>query len=131
MSVILLMAPLVGRRYDPIAALAVSSILMTLAQPSVLAEPGFQLSFAPMLGIGLLSPRISSFLQGVRIPTFLAAPVSAGIGAQLSTFPLIALIYGGVSVVSVFATLFVAKVGNHEPSALKGHDFSRAATTAQ
>jgi competence protein ComEC len=107
MSAILLMAPLVGRRYDPIAALAVSSILITLFEPNVLAEPGFQLSFAPMLGIGLISPRLTTLLQGWRIPSFLAAPLSAGIGAQLATFPLIALLSGQVSLVSPFATLFV------------------------
>jgi competence protein ComEC len=107
MSAVLLLAPVFGRRYEPISALAVSSILMTAVDPNVLVDPGFQLSFAAMLGIGLLAPKIATMLVGWRAPTWLAAPLAASLGAQLSTFPLIAVVSGIVSPISPVATLVV------------------------
>jgi competence protein ComEC len=105
MGGVLLLAPLVGRRYDPISALAASAALMCVADPDVLADAGFQLSFAGMLGITLVAPRLYGWSRRHRIPQLLAIPLSASMGAQAMTLPLVALIAGSVSIVSPLATL--------------------------
>ena len=105
MGGLLLLAPLVGRRYDPIAALTVSAALMCMADPDVLADAGFQLSFAGMVGITLVAPRLYDWSKRLRIPQLLAIPLSASLGAQAMTLPLVALIAGSISIVSPFATL--------------------------
>jgi competence protein ComEC len=105
MGGVLLLAPLVGRRYDPMAALAVSAALMCVADPDVLADAGFQLSFAGMLGITLVAPRLYDWSRRYRIPKLLAIPLSASLGAQAMTLPLVALIAGSISIVSPLATL--------------------------
>lgn len=105
MGGILLLAPLVGRRYDAVAAVAVSAAVMALADPYVLADGGFQLSFGAMLGITLLSPYIYRAFKRIRVPSYLALAFATGLGAQAVTFPLVMLLTGRLSLVSPLATL--------------------------
>ncbi len=105
MSVVLLVGPWAGRRYDPVAALAVAAAAMTLWEPQVLGDAGFQLSFAAMMGLALVSPHFEAAAEWLRVPRILSVPISAGLGAQVGTVPLILLLTGQVSVVSPFATL--------------------------
>ncbi len=105
MSTALLAAPVAGRRYDPTAALAISALFMTALDPNVLADAGFQLSFAAMLGITYLSPRLVHFFQRLRLPGVISFPLATSLGAQAATLPLLALLSGQVSLVSPLATL--------------------------
>jgi competence protein ComEC len=105
MGTILLLAPLVGRRYDPVAAIAVSAGVMAFADPYVLADGGFQLSFGALLGITLLSPGIYRLMKRLRVPSYLALALATSFGAQAATFPLIILLTGRLSLVSPLATL--------------------------
>jgi competence protein ComEC len=76
MGSVLLAAPLVLRRYDPIAALSLSAAVMVFSDPDVLADAGFQLSFAAMLGISLLGPRIYRRMKQWRIPAIVSLPIA-------------------------------------------------------
>ena len=105
MGAILLVAPLVGRRYDPLAALAVAAAGMVLLDPYVLADAGFQLSFLAMLGITTLAPPIYEFSKRMGLPTALGLPVAATLAAQAATLPLGILLTGQFSVISPLATL--------------------------
>lgn len=105
MSGVLLMSQAVGRRFDPISALAVSAAIMALADPNVLADGGFLLSFAAMLGLAQVSPFVFAALSKLKIPALLAVPLAAGVGAQGATAPLILLLTGRVSLVSPLASL--------------------------
>ena len=99
MGAILLVAPLVGRRYDPLAALAVAAAGMVLLDPYVLADAGFQLSFLAMLGITTLAPPIYEFSKKMRLPTALGLPVATTLAAQAATLPLGILLTGQFSVI--------------------------------
>ncbi|MBQ7614003.1 MAG: ComEC/Rec2 family competence protein [Butyrivibrio sp.] len=56
MFVIRLMAPLVGRTYDILSALALAEILLLLDQPLYLYNSGFLFSFGAVLGITVVRP---------------------------------------------------------------------------
>lgn len=105
MSAVLLMSQAVGRRFDPISALAVSAAAMAVWDPNVLADGGFLLSFAAMLGLVQVSPFLLKALSKVKVPLLLSVPLSAGIGAQAATAPLIMLYAGRISLISPFASL--------------------------
>lgn len=107
MAGVLLLGPVLGRRYDPVAALAVSALVMTAVNPYTLADAGFQLSFGAMLGIALLSPYMYRAMRRVRVPALLALAFSTSLGAQAATLPLTALLIGRVSTVSLLATLCI------------------------
>jgi competence protein ComEC len=105
MGAVLLVAPLVGRRYDPLAALAVAAAGMVLVDPYVLADAGFQLSFLAMLGITTLAPPIYEFSKRMRLPAAVGLPVATTFAAQAATLPLGILLTGQFSVISPLATL--------------------------
>lgn len=105
MSGVLLASQAVGRRFDPVSALAVSAALMSLVDPDLLLDAGFLLSFAAMLGLVQVSPLVLSGLNRARVPGLLGVPLSASLGAQLATAPLILLLTGRFSTVSPLATL--------------------------
>jgi competence protein ComEC len=105
MGAILLVAPLVGRRYDPLAALAVAAAGMVLLDPYVLADAGFQLSFLAMLGITTLAPQIYEFSKRMRLPAALGLPIATTLAAQAATLPLGILLSGQFSLISPLATL--------------------------
>jgi competence protein ComEC len=107
MCSVLLLAPLVRRRYDPVAALAVSAFGMSALEPRVLLDGGFLLSFSAMLGIVLIAPRIRVGLKRRRCPEFLAVAISTGLAAQIFVLPLGAWLTGRLSIVGLPATLFV------------------------
>lgn len=105
MGAILLVAPLIGRRYDPLAALAVAAAGMVLVDPYVLADAGFQLSYLAMLGITTLAPSIYELSKRIRLPAALGLPVATTLAAQAATLPLGILLTGQFSVISPLATL--------------------------
>jgi competence protein ComEC len=105
MGIILLFAPVAHRRYDPIGALAIAATSMIIVDPDVLADVGFQLSFAAMLGMASLASPLYALTKRLRVPTLLALPIAVSLAAQAATLPLIALISGQISTVALPATL--------------------------
>jgi competence protein ComEC len=105
MAIVLLLGPLLGRRYDPVAALAISAAIMVAFDPNLLSDVGFLLSFGAMVGIAVVSPLVQASLVRLHVPALLAAPVAVSVGAIAATIPLSALLIGQVSVVSPLSTL--------------------------
>ncbi|HEX8231027.1 MAG TPA: ComEC/Rec2 family competence protein [Chloroflexia bacterium] len=105
MSAVLLASQVAGRRFDPISALAVSAALMSVVDPDLLLDVGFLLSFAAMVGLVQIAPLVLRVLDKAKVPQLLGVPLSASLGAQLSTAPLILLFTGRFSTVSPLATL--------------------------
>jgi competence protein ComEC len=105
MGIILLFAPVVQRRYDPIGTLAITATVMIIFDPDVLADVGFQLSFAAMLGIATLASPLYALTKRLHMPAFLALPIAVSLAAQAATLPLVALISGQISTVTLPATL--------------------------
>jgi len=109
-----LMARRLGREGDALTALAASAVLMTLINPLVLWDVGFQLSFAATLGLMLYGERLheafvsfSSRWLAPKKAEQLARPVSEfalfTLAAQVTVLPLMALYFNRFSVVSVLA----------------------------
>jgi competence protein ComEC len=105
MGAIMLLGPVVGRRYDPVAALCVTAALMLALDPDLLLDAGFQLSFAAMAGISAVSPPLMAALVSLRLPRAVALALAVSLGAQAASVPLAALWTGQVSLVSPLATL--------------------------
>ncbi|MGQ9512124.1 DNA internalization-related competence protein ComEC/Rec2 [Thermodesulfitimonas sp.] len=111
MAVLFLWAKHLGRERDWPTALAVAALIILLANPLAVSDPGFQLSFAATWGILFLGPVVVSLLEGCgarlqrKVPPALAWGVAVPLGAQLGTLPLVTLYYGLVSPVAVLANI--------------------------
>ncbi len=109
---------LLGRPTFAPAGLFVAAWLMTLANPHVLWDIGFQLSFAATLGLMLfvepLSVRLhdglARFVPGerlTRLMPLLTDVIIVTFAAQLMSLPLLAYHFGEVSVASAVANLLI------------------------
>jgi competence protein ComEC len=121
MGGITLLARILGRRTHGFAALSAAAILMTLINPHVLWDVGFQLSFAATLGLILYSPPLEEFFIRTAskwIPEEtakkLAPPVNEFIlftlAAQITTLPLTAYYFQRFPLSSLIANPVILPV---------------------
>lgn len=93
-------------------SLAFVALLLSLLDPNVLLDIGFQLSFLAVLGLGLfadpLSLRFRRILETVfpirvakALHSFLNEPLIVSIAAQITTLPLIILYFGRLSLTAL------------------------------
>lgn len=94
-----------GRQSHLMSALLLAASLMTLHNPFVLSDVGFQLSFLATAGLGLVAPPISGFLS--RWPAWIRNSLALTVAAQLTTTPVIAVNFQQLSVVALPANLLV------------------------
>ena len=102
-------------------SLAFATLVLSLHDPNVLLDIGFQLSFFAVLGLGLfvepLSLRFEALLERFLPPrvakpthSFLNEPLIVSLAAQIATAPLIILYFGRLSLVSLPVNLLIVPV---------------------
>lgn len=96
-----------GRIYDLTSALALSSIVLLLWQPLQITQGSFQLSFAAVLGIGILGP---SILPRWKKHSKLARTFSMALGVQFMIMPIQLYHFFTYPVYSVFLNLCILPV---------------------
>ncbi len=116
---LVLLALFVGRQPHLPGALLFSAAIMAALDPSLLLDIGFQLSFLATAGVLFITPlllslssmmldRLSKSTELIRLLLgLLLAPTFAGLGAWLTTAPVIFANFGAVSLISIPATLSI------------------------
>jgi competence protein ComEC len=103
MGILLVIAPRLDRNYNIYTALALTALLMSLADPFVLWNAGFQLSFLGTLGIALLTPLFQRLLRPLeRIPlgSHIAEIIAVTLAAQIATLPISAITFQEISFIA-------------------------------
>ncbi len=109
MGGVALLAVRVGRLANAVNAVILAGCLMLLYYPALLRyDTGFQLSFAAVLGIVYIFPKLNDFLEkkcpdvlGIRTIFLITA------SAQAATLPIIMSSFGNFSLFSVFANVLI------------------------
>lgn len=97
-----------GRRIHPILLLSLVAAATALVHPLyVWTDIGWWLSFLAFTGVMLGAPLLQCRIFGDRQPRFLAQILIETVCAQVVTLPLIMLIFGMFSVLSLLANLLV------------------------
>lgn len=107
-GVVGLVAVVASSRMQPVHALAIAVIVLLLLQPHLAVAYGFALSVAATFGIVVLTPLLARPLIRAGWPPVLARAVAVAVAADVVTMPIISLMTGEVSVVSVVANILVA-----------------------
>lgn len=114
MSGLMLLAMMINREYDKETALSFSALILLVANPLVIASVSYQLSFASVAGIFLVSPGIRKWMlswlpkkAAGKLWIYLATSVSTTLGATVMTMPLCALYFGTVSLAALLTNLLV------------------------
>ena len=103
MSVMLLIAPLLGRESDSATALGFALLVTLLQNPYAIQSVSLQLSYASVACIFLFSERIGAFLRGGRkgrIWRALTDSVSLSLSASALTIPISACCFGRISLLA-------------------------------
>ncbi|MDO4908810.1 MAG: ComEC/Rec2 family competence protein [Corynebacterium sp.] len=108
MGAVGLVAILCHRRIEPIHALCLAVIVLLFVDPELGTHYGFALSVAATAGIISLYP---CFLPALgKLPPLVARALAVTIAADIVTQPIIALMSGRISFVSVFCNMLAAPV---------------------
>jgi competence protein ComEC len=121
MSSMLVVGGLIRRKTYVPTSLAFVALLMSLLNPLVLWDVGFQLSLFATLGLSLFTKpfqeRFNRMLLSIfpdrtatTVGDFLAEPLIVSLAAQITSLPLILLYFGRLSLVSFVVNLLVIPV---------------------
>ena len=108
MGILLVLAPRLGRIYNIYTGLALTALLMSLFDPFVVWDAGFQLSFLGTLGIVVFTPFFQRLLHPIeRLPLghFIAEISAVTLAAQIATLPILALDFNQVSFIAPIANI--------------------------
>ena len=110
MQILLLCAPLVRREQDGATSLAAAGLLLLLENPWSVASVSFQLSFAAVAGLLLLTGPLQKRILSLRkkpgrMLRFFAASGSATLGATVFTLPLTVFYFGLISLAAPLVNL--------------------------
>ena len=97
-------------RMPPIHALSIAVITLLLIDSDLAVTFGFALSVAATAGIIALVPLLYRPLARIRLPDVVVRAFAVSLAADIVTMPLVALMAGRVSVVSVLANVAVTPV---------------------
>jgi len=115
MQILVMLALLFDREYDPFTALSFAALVILAINPLTITSVSFQLSFGCMVGIFQFSEKIKAwFLQEKRLgklpskfASWLGGSMAITLSAMVYTTPLVALYFGSVSLVGVLTNLLV------------------------
>lgn len=121
MGSLALVASRLGRRTYGLTTLAFSVWLMTLVNPMVLWDIGFQLSVAATTGLVVFSQDFEAILErglqrvfapstARQVTQWLSEPLAVSLAAQVTTTPLILLYFGRFSIIGLVANLLIVPV---------------------
>lgn len=110
MIVMLSLAVVVRKTYNPLAAIAFSAGIITLFNPYAPFRTGFQLSFLATLGIILFSKTIKRKLY--KLPKYLNDTISISLSAQILTLPIMIIEFGQCSIVFLLGNLVLVPIIN-------------------
>ncbi|MBQ3214981.1 MAG: DNA internalization-related competence protein ComEC/Rec2 [Oscillospiraceae bacterium] len=118
MQILVMLALLFDKEYDPPTALAFAALVMLAVRPMVITSASFQLSVGCMAGIFLFYDRIRNWLANLqfwgnwkgrtwkmRLKSWFCSGVAVTLSAQFFTTPLVAYYFGAVSLVGVVTNL--------------------------
>ncbi|WP_241156235.1 ComEC/Rec2 family competence protein [Leucobacter chromiireducens] len=109
MAAVILLSRFGGRRSVALPALGVAILLLLIRDPWQAVHPGFVLSVVATLAILIAAAPVAGQLRRrLRVPAWLALPVSIALVAQLACAPFLVLLQPGLSTVSVLANVLAA-----------------------
>jgi competence protein ComEC len=101
-------ATLAGRPASRAYALLLAALVTLALNPRAIEEPGWQLSFAAVVGIMLLARPVVAALRRRGAPPALAEAAALTVAATIGTAPLIAIHFDRTSLVSLPANVLAA-----------------------
>lgn len=107
MTIVLLLAGVLGEEYDGINSLGVAGILILLLFPTQVFSIGFQLSFMCVFMIMTLADKFNRLLLLWHIPQSVASAISVSLCVTIGSSIIVANTLSEVSLISIVANLII------------------------
>ena len=111
MAIVLIIAYLSNRSSNLINSISIAAIIILSINPNEIYNPGFQLSFAAVLAIGVILPYLNKLIESWHIQNKIAKYIilfcAVSLSAQIGTLPFTFLYFNKFSVIALFANLIV------------------------
>jgi competence protein ComEC len=111
MATVLIMAILANRSTNLINSISIAALIILILNPNEIYNPGFQLSFAAVLAIGIILPYMNILIDEWNIQNrffrYLILFFAVSFSAQIGTLPFTLLYFNKFSVIALFANLIV------------------------
>ncbi|MDR3625674.1 MAG: DNA internalization-related competence protein ComEC/Rec2 [Ignavibacteriaceae bacterium] len=111
MSILVITGFLTNRSTNIYNSLAVSALIILLADPAQLFDPGFQLSYSAVLSIAVIYPVFQKTISNSGIKNkwikYILLFIGISLCAQLGTLPFTLFYFGKLSLVSLFTNLII------------------------
>jgi len=119
MAIVFLFGKLLERKSDIYNTLAFSAIIILLIDAKQLFQPGFQLSFAAVLSIVYLYPKVYRLrellperIREFKIVIIIFSLFSVSVAAGIGTLPFISIYFNKISLISFLANLIIVPLVN-------------------
>jgi competence protein ComEC len=106
MASVIMAGKAMDRKADLLNSLGIASLILLTANPFMLFDAGFLLSFGATAGLALLYARVHNMIP-VKVPKLIRETFAATVAAQAGVLPLLILFFSKLSLVSLIANLFV------------------------
>ena len=110
MAIVLLLSKTFSKEYDSLSSIGLAGIIILLVKPLSIFDIGFQMSFASVIAIAVFYKTIFNFLRKIKLPKFIASPLSVSICVQIGLFPLLINCFNKISILSVFLNLLIIPI---------------------
>ncbi len=114
MGAIVILTFLSNRNTNIYNSLAIAAIIILLFNPQQIYDPGFQLSFGAVFSTAIIYPYIKSSIHRLKIKwkwlEILLLFMGLSFSAQIGTIPFTLIYFSKLSIISIFANLFVIPI---------------------
>lgn len=107
MSIVVLIAPIVMRKYDSLSAIGLAGIICFLFEPLFVFDIGAIMSFSCVVGITFFNSTISKALLKTKMPGTLASSFSISASTMISILIILAYSYRTLNIISLLANVIL------------------------
>lgn len=111
MAIVLLAAFLSNRSTNLINSISIAALIILIINPNEIYNPGFQLSFAAVLAIGIILPYMNQMIESWNIQNKILRYIllfwGVSLSAQIGTLPFTLLYFSKYSVIALLTNLIV------------------------
>jgi len=110
MSLILLLANILGKEYDSFTSISIAGIIIFLINPLCVFDVAFLLSFSCVIGITMLYRPIKKTLTKTKLPNKLVDSVSISLATTISIVFIMAFYFKTLNIISIIANVILIPI---------------------
>lgn len=107
MSIALLIAPIVMRKYDSLSAIGLAGIICFAIEPLFVFDIGAIMSFSCVAGITMFSSSINKVLSKAKIPAAISGSLALSTSTMISILIILAYSYKTINIISLLANIIL------------------------